>query len=776
MRRLILLFFLSSFVSLTAQVDYSDSWEDFFSYNNVKDIVKQGDLIYALSDNAIFTYDLITQETQKISSVQGLSGETTSAIFFDDVTNRIVIGYENGLVEVVDQDGSITISADILNFNQSGERSINHIYKYEDTLYLSTSFAIVEYDLIELEFGDTFFIAQGSTAVKVNQIEIFQDKIYAATDSGLYFADVNNPNLIDFNNWQNILFGNNLFKNIQVFNNNLYTALDRRLLRITQNNGFSLARQYPNLINKVVASDDYLAVTFDSSFSILNVELDEIISGEATADFDYSLNSITLSDNELFLATKEFGILRSSFTDSANFLEIHPEGPISNDVFSLSAQKNHLWVVYGGYTQTFGTVLRGLGYSHFDGESWFTPINDPNNPFPAFVDVSIDPNDPAKAFISSFGETNLVNTINTGGLFDIEENLISNFYNHLNSTLQDIDESNPNRVSIRISSSEFGSNGDLWLSNIGVTEELKKFSNGSWSSFDISAAKPANSFGLTEIAVDRNNSVWIGSRGDGVIAFNENGNRIRGLTTQATQGSLPNNRVNTVAVDRDNRIWIGTTSGMVVFNNASGVFDAEVVDTQPIIILEDGVARRLLGEQNVTTIEVDGANNKWFGTDNGGVVYTNPNGQTTIATFNTQNSPLPTDRIVKIAVDDQTGKVYFATNKGVVAYNSSVEPFGDELGEVYAYPNPVRNFHNSVTITGRDGNGLPRGTNVKIVDVSGNLVFETNVVEGQQLQGGKVVWDKKNLAGKNVASGVYIVLLSNDDATETSITKIAIIN
>jgi ligand-binding sensor domain-containing protein len=392
------------------------------------------------------------------------------------------------------------------------------------------------------------------------------------------------------------------------------------------------------------------------------------------------------------------------------------------------------------------------------------------------VDVAIDPNNDNRAFISGFGETSLVNTINTGGLFEVENNEVTNFYNHLNSDLEDILPLDPSTVTIRVSGAAFDSRGDLWMTNIGVRNELKKFSNGSWSGFDIGAVKPANSFGLSEIAIDRNNSVWIGTRGDGIVAFNENGSRLRALNTNATQGSLPNSRVESVAVDRDNRIWIGTIAGLVVFNNASGVFDADVVDAQPIIILDNGIPRRLLGEQIVTSIVVDGANNKWFGTDNGGVVYTNPNGQTTLATFSSENSPLPSDRIVKIAVDDETGKVFFATDKGIVAYNSNVAPFGDELGEVYAYPNPVRKFHNTVTIDGRNGTNLPRGTNVKILDVAGNLVYETNVIEGQELQGGKVVWDKTNLAGKKVASGIYIVLLANDDATQTSTTKIAIIN
>ena len=775
MRKLLFLFFISLNAASLAQIDYSDSWEDFFSYNNVKDVVKQGDILYALSDNAIFTYDFQTDQTRKISSVQGLSGETTTSFYFDSTTNRIIIGYKNGLVEIIDEDGSITISADILNFNQSGAKSINHIFQFENKLYLSTSFAIVEYDAGELEFGDTFFIGEGSTDVNVNQITVFNGLIYAATNSGIYYADVTNPNLIDFNSWTRIQFGTNQFSSITVYNGKLFTAMNTDLFEIQNIDELSLRGDYTQSIINLKSSSTNLSITFDDSYIVLDTELSQVLQGSTSTEFRYNLNNVFAQNNELFLATQQFGVLLSSFGSPEAFVEIHPEGPVSNDVFSLTAQNNHLWVAYGGYTPTFAPVRRRLGYTHFNGETWFTAPYDTQNPFPDFVDVTLDPNDPNRAYISSFGSSSLLNSFEVGGLFEVQDNEIINYYNNLNSPLEDI-TTNPLNVTIRLSSSKFDRNGNLWVTNIGVPTELKKFSGGSWSSFDISEAKPQSDFGLTELSVDRNNSIWIGTRGSGLVVFNENGNRLRGLTTSPTQGSLPNSKVNTVAVDRDNRIWIGTIAGMVVFNNASGVFDADIVDAQPVIILEDGVARRLLGEQNVTSIKVDGANNKWFGTDNGGVIYTNPNGQATIATFNTQNSPLPSDKIVKIAVDVSTGKVYFATNRGIVAYNSSVEPFGDELGEVYAYPNPVRKFHNNVTITGRDGNGLPRGTNVKIIDVSGNLVFETNVLEGQQLQGGKVVWDKTNLSGKQVASGVYIVLLSNDDATQTSITKIAIIN
>ncbi|MDG1246377.1 MAG: hypothetical protein P8P28_01195, partial [Polaribacter sp.] len=165
MKKITLLFFFLFSFPIFGQTDYSASWEDFYSYNNVKDFVKVDAVIYALADNAVFTFNTNSQQIQKFSSIQGLSGETTSAIYYSAAFQRLVIGYQNGLIEVVDHDGSITISSDIVSFNQNGAKSINHISEYNNKLYLSTPFSIVEYDIENLEFGDTFFIGNNSSDV-----------------------------------------------------------------------------------------------------------------------------------------------------------------------------------------------------------------------------------------------------------------------------------------------------------------------------------------------------------------------------------------------------------------------------------------------------------------------------------------------------------------------------------------------------------------------------------------------------------------------------------
>jgi hypothetical protein len=434
--------------------------------------------------------------------------------------------------------------------------------------------------------------------------------------------------------------------------------------------------------------------------------------------------------------------------------------------------------VYGGYDDTNTPINNKKGFSRFNGEQWVNTIF--NSSLPSdLVQVTIDPNNENKVYISALGVTSNIDIKPTGGLLVVENDVITQTYNHLNSSFEPISVSLPN-INIRVSGSAFDNQGNLWATNYETGEELKKLSaSGQWSSIDLSAiVTNKNKPGLNEVVVDKSNSVWIGTRKNGLYVYNENGNRKKALITTTNSGNLPDVNVRAIAIDASNRVWIGTNLGMVVYNNASGVFDDSTPNSYPVVINgdENGFGERLLGDQTINSIVVDGAENKWFGTDNGGVIYTNPNGQKTLANFSTKNSPLPSNKIVKIAEDRSLGKVYFATDKGMVAYNSNVAPFGDVLAAVYAYPNPALINHQTITIDGRKGTHLPKGTNVKILDVAGNLVYETNVIEGQELQGGKVVWNKKNLAGNPVASGIYIVLLSNEDASETAFTKIAIVN
>ena len=766
------IFFIFFYFLSISQNDYSDQWEDFYSYNNVKDFIKIDNKIYAITDNAAFIFDTNTNEIKKTSSVHGLSGKETSSVFYSESTKRFIIGYKSGLLEIIDDNGRITISNDIERLDVTGQKQINHISEFEEILYLSTPFGIVQYDIKNLNFGDTYYIDNNSNAVFVNQTAIFQNTIYAATEKGIYSADITNPNLIDFNNWlqpEGNFLGS--FLAISVFNNEIFTSKETILYKLISSNSLQQINIYTQPIVNLNASAEFLTISTTNRAYVLNILLAQVYLAIPTVKHKYFLHSAFAEEEKIYLASTTFGILQKNFTD-AEYQEIHPNGPMSNQVFSISAENNNLWVVYGGYDGAFTPLGNRFGYSHYnsnlsENDKWINTLYDSSFPAIDLVHITIDPQEENKVYISSWNS----------GILVVENDSPLILWNDTNSGLEDLyPDSSPN-TSIRINGSAFDNQGNFWIANAWVANRLKKLStSGSWSSFDLSSILTNPALGLTELVIDKTGSIWIGSRRNGALVFNETGNRKRALITEATKGSLPDLNVKTLAVDRNNRIWIGTQKGMVVFSNTEGLFDANIYDAKPVIIEDDGIPKKLLGDQPINSIAIDGAENKWFGTDTGGVLGTNPSGNETLFNFNKDNSPLPSNRILKVKVDNSNGKVYFATDKGIVAFNNNVAPFGEILGEVYAYPNPVKKEHEFVTIDGRKGTHLPRGTNVKILDTAGRLVHETNVEEGQEIKGGKVIWNKTNLAGHKVASGVYIVLLTSPDKSETSSTKIAIIN
>ncbi len=771
-KKLLLFLLFTRTLFLFGQTDFSSQWEDFYSYNYVKDFIKVADKIYAIADNAAFIYNEQTAEIQKISSVHGLSGKETSSIYFNTSTQRFVIGYTSGLIEIIDQDGKITIANDIERLDITGQKQINHISEFENILYLSTPFGIVQYDIEKLQFGDTFYIDQNSNPVFVNQTTIANEIIYAATVKGIYTANIRNPNLIDFHNWQQPLgdlLGN--FSAVCTFQNKVYTTRSNGLYQINNLQNLQAIQSFTSTIQNLKPSQENLAVTLPKEAVILNNNVQQAFKTGTTNTYDFNLTNAYAENSKVYLATTTFGILQNEFSNTS-YHEIHPNGPSSNQVFSISADNNQLWVVYGGYNTAFTPLERKAGFSHFNGflpeeEQW---INTPFNPSyfaRDLVHITLDPETENKAYISSWND----------GIVVVENDQVQTVWNDTNSGLENLYPPGSGNTSIRINGSAFDNQNNLWVANAWVANRIKKRSaNGNWSSFDMSSVLTNEAFGLTELIVDKSGSIWLGSRRNGALVFRETGDQKKALITEATKGSLPDLNVRTLAVDRYNRIWIGTQKGLVVYTNAEGVFDENIYDAEPVIVEDNGIPKKLLGDQPINSIAIDGAENKWFGTDTGGVLGTNPSGNETLFNFNKDNSPLPSNRVVKVKVDDTNGKVYFATDKGIVAFHNNVAPFGNELGQVYAYPNPVKKEHEFVTIDGRNGTHLPRRTNVKILDTAGRLVYETNVQEGQEVKGGKVVWNKTNLAGRKVASGVYIVLLTSPDKSETSSTKIAIIN
>tara|TARA_B100000809_G_scaffold266794_1_gene331662 strand:+ start:35483 stop:37825 length:2343 start_codon:yes stop_codon:yes gene_type:complete len=763
-----------------AQVDYSSRWGEHYSYNHVVDFVKQPEAIYSITESCVFAYDLITDEITKTSSVDGLSGNLTSSICYSSSEKKLIIGYDNGLIEILDENNTIKRVVDVFLSDISTEKRINSIYEYDNKLYLSVPFGVVVYNLLDLEFEDTYFIGENSTSVKVNSVIIINGYIYAASSNGVYIADASS-NLNDSNNWIKTFSGE--FFQTNEFNGDLLVSKGNSVYSIVNNAMLDLKISVGSKIVDMNSTISNINLATSEQGFIYGIDYGLEVSTNDSPSF--TVSSI-YSDNEfVYLGSEERGVLKSSLLFPNDFSEIHPEGPVSNDIFSMTVNKKDIWVVYGAYDFYAPEGLK-RPVDHYNGTNWVNiPVDELtiNNQSPVedLVHVTVDPLNSDKVYISSWAAGNGdADSIDKGGVLVLQNDTFYDFWNVENSGLTNLifPNSNPDKVytTTRVGNTVFDSKGNLWLINSLVYDgsgALKKLSSdGEWTGHELTR----NTSHYDELVVDEIGNIWVGSQEEGMLVYNEDfEGKIEKAELNISVGGLPENRVKAIAVGIDGNIWVGTLNGVVLFSDVENVYSESFQDAEPIIIEKDGEASILLDGANMNDILIDGAGNVWFATSNGGVLKTNSTGKKILEGFNTDNSPLPSNDVLKISMDESTGTVYFGTSKGILSYKTGVASYGENLTDVYAYPNPALKQHNQVSIVGKSSN-FPLGANVKILDVAGNLVYESSAIESQSELGGKFVWDKTNLAGTKVASGVYIVLVYDADNNQTTSTKIAIIN
>jgi len=757
-----LLFLQSLFLS--AQ-NFEESWSGYFSYVSVKGISQGNDKIYVAAENAIFSYDLSTEEIKTISTINGLSGKQISTIYYSENFNLLIIGYENGLIEIVkDEEEDILSVVDILDKPTipPNTKRINHFYEYNGEVFISTQYGISVYDLGALEFGDTYFIGDLGSQINITQTTVLDDFIYASSsNNGVLEALVENENLIDYEQWSTVVNGG--YKGVQTLGNELYLARnDNQIFSFSSGNGLNFVTTMASNIVDFGVNSNLLTITTTNSIHAYSEGF--VLESEVTSllEYDFILQSGFTFNNTFYLGTNELGVLVVPFGNN-EAQQILPDGPLLNQPFAIDASPGKLWVAFGEVDLFFNPYpLSRRGISNLKDNTWTNimyedligqlGVEDVND----ISYVTINPEDSNEIYMSSYQK----------GLLKIEDQTPSILYNETNSPLT-IPNDNED-LGIRLFGSDFDREGNLWFVQSRIEDGLIKLTpTGQFQFTDISNIIEAEQEqALSEIKISREGYPFFGAVESGLIGYNPSTNVLNRIEEGVGNGGLPNNNIRALAFDNQNRLWIGTLKGLRVLYSVGNFFDGgETQDAQAIIILEDGVPQELLFEQSITDIEVDGSNNKWVATATSGVFYFSANGQETILRFTSDNSPLPSDNVQDIAIDDLNGTIYFATTDGLVAYNGTSTAPRDDLESVYAFPNPVRpNFFGDVTI-----DGLTAKANVKITDITGNLVYETTS------EGGSVLWDTTAFGKYKVASGVYLVLVSTDDALETKVIKIMVI-
>lgn len=732
-------------------------WRTHLSYNNVTNVEKYGDRLFGLSEGNLFYINVVNQTLSSFDKNMGLNDVTISTIKYHPQLDVLIIGYENGNIDIL-QDNIVYNIDDIKESNTFfGSKEIFDILPYGDEkAFVSTAVGLILLDIQNLEISESYTdIGNNGDQIAVFSSTVNEaiDSIFIDTEIGVMGAVMaSSVNLKDFNNWHVFDSANDSVNGKDIvglvsFKDSTYAATKDGKIFYYENGGW-LQYQIPTTgfgeVRNILVSDNMMEIVFPNYIYYIN----ERGNYELYTNIFANMYDVGREGEYFYIAEGQGGIKHNYYGYLWNETK---NGPKQETAFHLHYYNNKIVSVPGGYSkQSFGKNYSGLGYNVFEDGEW---INYGPNTFPIYLSDLV-------ASVYNYNDNALYIATYDRGLLKKASNGNYTLYDHTNSPLPELFANN-----VWVTDVEMDNKGGLWVANSGgatgdsCLHVLK--SDGTWSSYTFntySAVKPI------DIVIDGDNTKWVMCSGvqgaAGLYAFNENGNNFRYLTSSTGNGGLPSITVRALIVDKENQVWVGTSEGVAVFYNPEDVFTDISYDADRPIFEN----RPLLREEVITAIEVDGGNRKWIGTTSGLWLF-NPSGTELISHFNTENSPLFSNNILDIEIHDVTGEVFISTDAGLISYRGTASEGKDEFEDVQVFPNPITtDFDGVLTIT-----GLVENANIKITDISGKLVYET------QANGGTAVWNMRNYNDEYAKTGIYLIYAASQDGEKGYVGKVALI-
>ena len=745
---------LASIYILTYQIQAQSlkvgEWRDHLSYFETFDMCNQNNKIYTSTDKGLFVFDNNDKSIERLNTLTGLSDANVSAIECSETS--LIVGYENGNIDLIE--GSKTINlADIKRASIIANKKINSINIEGSTAYLATGFGVVVLDLVKKEIKDTYYIGSGGSYLNILRTSIAYNSLFASTENGIYKAALNHPNLADFQAWEKISFRENSKINLlETYNEKLFanvqgSSFNTDSLYIYNGLQWELfSHPYSNVSLKEI--NNKLVLTSKYGIRVYNEDL-EITGHISSSSFNLSNKEFRAGiylNNEYWVADKYNGLLHYSnhYAD-----QIIPTGPHKNEVAQIQNFGNEIWLAHGSKNENWDPTWSRSEISTLTKDTWIHTNTLVENEI-------LDP-----VAIAKRGNTTYVASWQDG-LAELIDGELSIVYNETNSSLQSRAAHND---WTNIGDLKFDSKGNLWCTNAQTIEPLSVlYTDGEWESFPLGNTV-TESQNLAKLMIDENDRKWVQLKNNGLIVFDESrtGIKAKKISNGENNGNLSSDRVFAMTEDLDGEVWIGTDNGVSVFYNPSAIFEGEKAST--IIVTQDGHNTHLLNGLLINDIEIDGANRKWFATNNSGVVLTSENGTEEIYHFTAENSPLFSNKVIDIEINQESGEVFFATDKGLISFRSGATQGSNDFSEVVVFPNPVTpDYQGTISIK-----GLLSDAVVKITDISGNLVHKTTAL------GGQANWDGNRTNGKEVSSGVYLIFCSDADGTENHVSKVLIV-
>jgi len=743
------------------------NWESFISYNNSRALAASDNVIFAANELSISSYNLDDYTLRIYNKITGLSDMGISTIAFNKAYNTLIVAYSNGNLDLMKTGGRVLNKPAIRqNTIITGDKSVKHIFCDSNMVYLSTDFGLVNFDMELEEFGFTTFTPN----VKVKASARRGDTLFISSDKGIYSAALS-LNLLDFNSWTRSGISNGILNNtyesrsmilmadklyadvndtIMVYNNGGWAHLSTLY---TENNStlpFCYSG-YENLKMQINPFNTLISISTGSNFSFLLSFDDKLIKQYFDPQQYGNVNDALLDRSTTLWTANDRGMHRLLNTGSVELVSF--AGPYTNRISDMAVSNfGSLWCA-GATRSLLGPQFDRTGAYRYINRNW-TNFNDLNNTELSGIydinSVAVHPKNKSAYFGSLMSG---IIRITADDSIQITDAL---------SPGTTLTYATGNAGVTRVAGLAFDEDENLWIANNLTLEPIVLWKkDGTWNSFPF----PYGEFSYMDI--DRFGNLWL-MRRDGQLTVYDPGDDIddgsddRHVTLNNSNSNLGGN-VTSICADREGIMWVGTTNGLTIYS--CNVLETNCPGLRPIVN-PDNFNGRLLEAEVVRTIAADGANRKWIGTDNG-LFHLDAENYEQLAFYNEENSPLFSNKVTKIAVDGTYGMVYIASEKGLQGLRAEATNAVNFMNRnnVLVFPNPVRpDYDAEVAIK-----NLAEDANVKITDISGNLVFE------QRAFGGQAVWNLNNYLGQKAAPGVYLVFVVSEDGTQKLVTKFAVV-
>ena len=757
-----LLILLMTVCSVVAHGAAIGTWTSYLAYGDITEIQPAGKRVYVLSSKGLFSYNTSDQSVETYDKMNALNDCNISHIAWCQAAKRLIIIYENQNIDLLDEQGNVINISDYYSKSMMVEKTINEVSVYGSSAYLSTNFGILKINVVDAEISATYNLGK-----KINSTAFYQGFIYASSESEGILAGNIKDNLLDKSYWKKETDLET--KKIAVLDNQLLAFIPGTVYRRTDsgwqhayNCHYSFFSQSGGQI--ILGTNQYAWIITPAGSPTL---ISKGLNGVKTLTYD--------STNKCYWTNQNDGKLCSMTIEDDTFTmqltDISPDGPKYNYFGAMRYANNMLYTCGGGY-DSFAELLRPATVQTFAANNWIIYQDDMGetvgNSMQDITCIDVDPKDPNHVF--------------AGGRAGIYEYLNGRFVRHYNAEnsllMYSTPDNNPNYIlTLGI---KFDKQGNLWCLNSLAQNasilELK--TDGTWESHHHSILMDDNERSLANmkcLILDSRGYFWFVNNHWGLPSFycyDPGSDAINHYTTFVNEdGSTLNpNGVKCIAEDKEGNLWIGTNVGPLMLPASDIANGSNAVLQQIKVPRNDGTnfADYLLSGVEITCITIDGGNRKWFGTNGNGAYLISADNMTQVQHFLSTNSMLLSDNIESIAINDQTGEVFFGTDNGLCSYMSDATATNETMDKdhVYAYPNPVQpGYTGLITIT-----GLSMNANVKIVTANGAVV-----AEGVS-NGGTFTWNGRDGEGRRVASGVYMVMTATSEGKKGTVCKIAIVN